>query len=220
MRGPTTMVWFVKDFCGIICAMFTWLLMAFSQFVVLFIILLPQKDTTSKYVNLVIFELFSFLSLASHLRTMLTNPGAVPRGTATREAIQELGMTEGQNVLIIVPFANDVSEKWIIIVLDCPGTNPGKSAYPSPVNLILMIFLVFEALLFAIFTVIMFLFQIKAIWNDETGIENLKKESGRSKRGSFHNFTSVFGKDFLKIFSPFSRSIGGFLEVPFYSCQV
>lgn len=101
---------------------------------------------------------------------------------------------------------------------ECTGTT--ISGHPSTYNLIVLIFLVFEAKLFAIFTIIMFVFQLKAIWNDETGIEHLKKELNRPKRGSMHSFMVVFGKDFRTWFSPFSRSIGGFLDTHNYSCQV
>ena len=49
-----------------------------------------------KVANLVVFESFTFLAVVSHLRTMCTDPGAVPRGTATKEAIEQLGLSEGQ----------------------------------------------------------------------------------------------------------------------------
>lgn len=48
--------------------------MAFSQYVVVFVILIPGNNTVYKTINLIIFELFSFLAIASHLRTMFTNP--------------------------------------------------------------------------------------------------------------------------------------------------
>lgn len=89
-------IWFVKDVCGIICAIFTWMLLLFSQYVVLTCILIPEENVLYKSVNFVIFELFSFLAFVSHFRTMCTDPGAVPRGTATKEAIEQLGLSEGQ----------------------------------------------------------------------------------------------------------------------------
>lgn len=89
-------IWLVKDVCGIICASFTYWLMAFAQYVVLTCILLPEEDILYKSINLVVFELFSFLAIVSHFRTMCTDPGAVPKGTATKEAIEQLGLPEGQ----------------------------------------------------------------------------------------------------------------------------
>lgn len=42
------------------------------------------------------------------------------------------------------------------------------SKFSPPATVVLILFLVFEALLFAIFTAIMFGTQLQAIWNDET----------------------------------------------------
>ena len=105
-------------------------------------------------------------------------------------------------------------------VSGCPsiwGQTSGGSAAPTPWTIILLVCLVFEALLFSIFTVIMFGVQIQAIWNDETGIEHLKKETVNSRRRSWKSFKSVFGKGFdLSWFSPFTRPVvGGEVETKF-----
>ena len=80
---------------------------------------------------------------------------------------------------------------------------------PTPVNVILLICLVFEGLLFAIFTCIMFVVQMQAIWNDETGIEQLKKESSKrwNRRQRWRSMRAVFGFKGFSImwFSPFTR---------------
>ncbi len=89
---------------------------------------------------------------------------------------------------------------------------------PTPWTIILLVCLVFEALLFAIFTLIMFGVQVQAIWHDETGIEQLKKETAKwHKQHSWKSFKAVFGKGFsLQWFSPFTRvSIGGKVETNF-----
>ena len=110
---------------------------------------------------------------------------------------------------------------WIwkdLLITDCGTTTDGRSS-PTPWTIILLVCLVFEGLLFAIFTLIMFGVQIQAIWNDETGIEQLKKETGRwHKQTSWKSFRVVFGKGFsLSWFSPFTRvAIGGRVE-PSYS---
>ena len=83
---------------------------------------------------------------------------------------------------------------------------------PTPWTIVLLVCLVFEALLFSIFTIIMFGVQMQAIWNDETGIEHLKKETVKDRRRrSWKSFRSVFGKGFdISWFSPFTRpSVGG-----------
>jgi hypothetical protein len=42
------------------------------------------------------------------------------------------------------------------------------STYTPPATVVFLIFLIFEALLFAIFTAVMLGTQLQAIWNDET----------------------------------------------------
>ncbi|KAL0171590.1 hypothetical protein M9458_031901, partial [Cirrhinus mrigala] len=67
-------MWFIKDACGIICAIITWLLVFFAEFVVLFIMLIPSKNLTYSLVNGTIFNSLAFLALASHFRAMCTDP--------------------------------------------------------------------------------------------------------------------------------------------------
>ncbi|XP_070386630.1 palmitoyltransferase ZDHHC7 isoform X4 [Dermacentor albipictus] len=90
--------WFVRDICGIICAVMTWLLVLYAQYVVVGVILLPSLYTYYGAFHLLLFELLAFLAVFSHVRTMVTDPGAVPRGTATREAVEQLGLREGRLV--------------------------------------------------------------------------------------------------------------------------
>lgn len=75
------MVWIVKDACGIACAILAWLILAFSQYAILTIILLPQPDTVRKYVHIIVLELLSTCTLVAHLRTIFTDPGSVPQKT-------------------------------------------------------------------------------------------------------------------------------------------
>merc|ERR1712020_302892 len=92
-KGKT---WCVKDVCGIFCAVLTWFLILYAEFVVLKVILLPYFGTIYSIVNTVLFQAISILAFSSHVRTMLTDPGAVPRGNATKENIQQMGFKEGQ----------------------------------------------------------------------------------------------------------------------------
>uniref|UniRef100_A0A158PAD8 Palmitoyltransferase n=1 Tax=Angiostrongylus cantonensis TaxID=6313 RepID=A0A158PAD8_ANGCA len=64
-----------------------------------------------------------------------------------------------------------------------------------PVTTLMLIFLMFEAILFAIFTSVMFGTQLSAICSDETAIESLKRGSeDRQKVLSWKkNMQSVFG---------------------------
>lgn len=69
----------------------------------------------------------------------------------------------------------------------------GCTYLSPPVAVIITLILCFEALLFLLFTSIMFCTQVHSISVDETGIEQLKGEKnlgGNSRRG---NFTNVFG---------------------------
>lgn len=67
-------MWFIRDACGIVCAVITWLLVLYAEFVVLFVMLLPSKNLTYSIVNGTLFNTLAFLALASHLRAMCTDP--------------------------------------------------------------------------------------------------------------------------------------------------
>lgn len=80
------------------------------------------------------------------------------------------------------------------------------SSYSPPATAVFLLFLSFEALLFAIFTAVMLGTQVQAIWNDETGIEQLKKEEARwVKKSRWKSIQSVFGRFSVGWFSPFAR---------------
>uniref|UniRef100_A0A3B3Q7B4 Palmitoyltransferase n=1 Tax=Paramormyrops kingsleyae TaxID=1676925 RepID=A0A3B3Q7B4_9TELE len=88
-------VWFIQDGCGMICAVLTWFLVLYADFVVTFVMLLPSKSFWYSLVNGVAFNGLALLALASHLRTMLTDPGAVPKGNATKEYMDSLQLKPG-----------------------------------------------------------------------------------------------------------------------------
>lgn len=82
---------------------------------------------------------------------------------------------------------------------------PVCGAFARPLYVVLVILLVFEALLFSIFTTVMCLSQMCSICKDETGIEALKMEGGQwGRKSRWANIKSVFGSPFnVKWFSPF-----------------
>lgn len=262
--------WCVKDICGIICAAMTWFLIFFAEFVVMAVILLPSQYPVYKTINTIIFNILSFLAISSHLRTMFSDPGAVPKGNATKEMIQQLGFKEGQ-VFFKCPKCCSIKPErahhcsvcqrcirkmdhhcpW---VNNCVGESNQKyfvlftfyialisihamfltvnqfaqcikhewkacSTFSPPATVILLLFLTFEALLFAIFTLIMLGTQMNAIWNDETGIEQLKKEEARWVRKSkWKSIQAVFGRFSIGWFSPFTQPlIKSKLDRNFYS---
>lgn len=249
--------WCVKDICGIVCAVFTWLLIIFAEFVVMRVILLPSPYPVYSTINIIIFQLLAFLAFASHIRTMLSDPGAVPRGNATKEMIEQMGYREGEMFFKCPKCCSIKPERahhcsvcqrcirkmdhhcpW---VNNCVGENNQKyfvlftfyiaaisihamflvvtefaqcvhtewrqcSPYSPPTTIFLLLFLSFEALLFAIFTLIMLATQLTAIFNDQTGIEQLKKEEARwAKKSRLKSIHSVFGRFSLAWFSPFTK---------------
>ena len=70
-------MWFIRDACGIVCAVITWMLVLYAEFVVLFVMLLPSKNLTYSLINGVVFNSLAFLALASHFRAMCTDPVSV-----------------------------------------------------------------------------------------------------------------------------------------------
>ncbi|XP_073974079.1 palmitoyltransferase ZDHHC3 [Rhodnius prolixus] len=247
--------WCIKDICGIVCAILTWLLILYADFVVLTVIIIPNPYSLYSIFNGFLFSIFGILAVTSHLKTMLTDPGSVPKGNATKEMIQHMGCREGQVIFKCqkccsikperahhcsvcqrcirkmdhhCPWVNNCvgedNQKFFVLFtfyIACMSVHSlimsGRqfvscidsewrdcSSYSPPTTVILLVFLVFEALLFAIFTAAMLFSQLQAIWNDETGIEQLKKEEARwVKKSRWKSIQSVFGRFSLAWFSPF-----------------
>ncbi|KAM3821373.1 palmitoyltransferase ZDHHC3 isoform 1-T2 [Vipera latastei] len=250
-------MWFIRDGCGIACAVITWFLVFYADFVVILVMLLPSRDYIYSVINGIVFNTLAFLALASHMRAMLTDPGAVPKGNATKEFIESLQLKPGQ-VVYKCPKCCSIKPdrahhcsvcKRCIRKMDhhcpwvnnCVGENNQKyfvlftmyialislhalimvgfhflycleedwtkcSSFSPPTTVILLILLCFEALLFLIFTSVMFGTQVHSICTDETGIERLKKEQPTwEKASSWEGMKLAFGGNFsLRWFSPFS----------------
>ena len=71
--------WFVNDGVGIGCAVFTYLLIAYAEFVVVFVMLLPEMMTATGFACLhaVAFTLLACLALVAHSRAMCSDPVSV-----------------------------------------------------------------------------------------------------------------------------------------------
>ncbi|XP_061421822.1 palmitoyltransferase ZDHHC3 [Lethenteron reissneri] len=89
--------WFIRDCCGITCAVITWMLVVYAEFVVTFVLLLPASVPYALF-NGTLFNALALLAVASHCKAMLTDPGAVPKGNATKEYIESLQLQPGQVV--------------------------------------------------------------------------------------------------------------------------
>ncbi|XP_069873689.1 palmitoyltransferase ZDHHC3 isoform X2 [Dipodomys merriami] len=256
--GPAGTMWFIRDGCGIACAVVTWFLVLYAEFVVLFVMLVPSGDYAYSVVNGIVFNLLAFLALASHCRAMLTDPGAVPKGNATKEFIESLQLKPGQVVYKCpkccsikpdrahhcsvckrcirkmdhhCPWVNNCvgenNQKYFVLFtmyialislhalimvgfhfLHCFEEDWTKcSSFSPPATVILLILLCFEALLFLIFTSVMFGTQVHSICTDETGIERLKRKNHpRAPRGGWRSVEAAFGgppsPNWLNPFSP------------------
>ena len=79
-RSKSDSVWFVHDPCGIACAVATYIFLVYGEMVVLLVVL-PPFPTVSMLLVVLLFTALVFLSIASHLKAMLTDPvcnGDVP----------------------------------------------------------------------------------------------------------------------------------------------
>lgn len=72
--GGARTLWFIQDSCGMVCAGITWFLVLYAEFVVNFVMLLPSKNFWYSLLNGATFNSLAVLALASHLRTMLSDP--------------------------------------------------------------------------------------------------------------------------------------------------
>ncbi|KAG7324668.1 hypothetical protein KOW79_012684 [Hemibagrus wyckioides] len=90
--------WCIRDVCGMVCVVLTWFLVLYADFVVMFVMLLPVRSVVYSVLNAALFNTLAVLALTSHSRAMCTDPGAVPKGNATKEYIESLHLKPGQVV--------------------------------------------------------------------------------------------------------------------------
>ena len=76
-------VWCNRDPCGIITAAFTWVILAYADFTIAAFILQPWHSlpTATAAFHFAVFNLLVALAVSSHVRTMTTDPGAIPYHT-------------------------------------------------------------------------------------------------------------------------------------------
>ncbi|VDK37872.1 unnamed protein product [Gongylonema pulchrum] len=109
---------------------------------------------------------------------------------------------------------------WAIwqFVLCVGGDWHDCSLFGPPVTTVLLLFLLFEAILFAIFTFVMFGTQLNSICTDQTGIESLKNEQYSTGPDGWKNMQMIFGGPFsLRWFNPFAAP---FISKPTFEYSV
>ncbi|CAL8101142.1 unnamed protein product [Calicophoron daubneyi] len=87
---PFGVAWFVRDPCGIICVVVTWLLLLYAEFVVSTIILLRAPSKMFFWINWPVYHFLTIMSFFSHIKAVFSDPGTVPIGTATTDAVHYL----------------------------------------------------------------------------------------------------------------------------------
>lgn len=76
---PNLSNWCIKDALGLSCAIFTWFLFLYGEFVVVFVICTPSNyPFLVNLINLIVFHALQFLAISSHCRAMFSNPVCRP----------------------------------------------------------------------------------------------------------------------------------------------
>ncbi|KAF8568553.1 hypothetical protein P879_04384 [Paragonimus westermani] len=94
-RKPLGVIWFVRDACGIICIAFTWCLILYAEFVISCVILPRFPSTIFSWCAGLLYHLFASLAVISHMKAFSTDPGTIPIGNATTDAIVFLNEVYG-----------------------------------------------------------------------------------------------------------------------------
>uniref|UniRef100_A0A914S504 Palmitoyltransferase n=1 Tax=Parascaris equorum TaxID=6256 RepID=A0A914S504_PAREQ len=101
-----------------------------------------SEHTVHQSVNMILFHLLSFLAFSSHLKTMLTDPGAVPKGNATDEFIQRL---QNQNSSIVYKCSKWCVTSWLFFLTEdvCFASFSGSFLCDEDILIFVLIGIVF-----------------------------------------------------------------------------
>uniref|UniRef100_A0AC11CUD6 Zinc finger DHHC-type palmitoyltransferase 3 n=1 Tax=Ovis aries TaxID=9940 RepID=A0AC11CUD6_SHEEP len=133
---PAGAMWFIRDGCGIACAIVTWFLVLYAEFVVLFVMLIPSRDYVYSVINGLVFNLLAFLALASHCRAMLTDPvktcmavafTSLGRDSSFPEKLDRPVSGRGRHLSGAVPKGNATKE-----FIESLQLKPGQVVYKCP----------------------------------------------------------------------------------------
>ncbi|CAF0766374.1 unnamed protein product [Adineta ricciae] len=209
---PTLFEWCIKDALGISCNFTTCCLFLYGQFVMIFVVLIPNNYSLANYIHFVLLHCLEFLALSSYYRTMFTNPGAVPLNDATPEKLRSyshgttiyrctnlstMHQTNGSSLYVRQQLCRTkqpesytcIVSMYTLIVLyyhlnNCVATNwTACPAWSPPMTFVFVILLGLESFGFFVFTAVMTTIQFYCIYTDTTGIEFFKGQR-RSSRPS------------------------------------
>ena len=71
---PDFRMWCIRDVCGLVCAILTWMLIFYAEYVVMVVILPVNPWSVYSLFNGTLYNLLAFLAISSHLRTMFSDP--------------------------------------------------------------------------------------------------------------------------------------------------
>ena len=81
-----------RDFCGLICAGISGLVILLTHSTVVTFIILPWFEWGIQgYVHLCLFTFVVFLAFSSHFICMTTSPGTMPKGMVSEEELASQG---------------------------------------------------------------------------------------------------------------------------------
>ncbi|XP_013911220.1 PREDICTED: palmitoyltransferase ZDHHC3 isoform X3 [Thamnophis sirtalis] len=202
-------MWFIRDGCGIACAVITWLLGA-----------VPKGNATKEFIESL--QLKPGQVVYKCPKCCSIKPDRAHHCSVCKRCIRKMdhhcpwvnncvGENNQKYFVLFTMYIALISLHALIMVgfhfLYCLEEDWTKcSSFSPPTTVILLILLCFEALLFLIFTSVMFGTQVHSICTDETGIERLKKEQPSwEKTNGWEGMKLAFGGNFsLRWFSPFS----------------
>uniref|UniRef100_A0A0X3NRU9 Palmitoyltransferase n=1 Tax=Schistocephalus solidus TaxID=70667 RepID=A0A0X3NRU9_SCHSO len=98
---PRGVVWFVRDCAGGVCMVMTWLLISYAEFVVSAILLPQIQSATFCWIMGIIYHIFAFLAVSSHLKAVFSDPGTIRLGNATKDAVMRIYLATGSNQPIV-----------------------------------------------------------------------------------------------------------------------
>ncbi|VDN14581.1 unnamed protein product [Dibothriocephalus latus] len=98
---PRGVVWFVRDCAGGVCMVMTWLLISYAEFVVSAILLPQIQSAAFCWIMGIIYHIFAFLAVSSHLKAVFSDPGTIRLGNATKDAVMRIYLATGSNQPIV-----------------------------------------------------------------------------------------------------------------------